>query len=249
MLFQQRDELKHSVKIIDYVKYRLFIDESVEKLKIKWYNTHQRKFTSLRSNARRDAGLLDPDSVITNLSDYPLSEVEKLALANGLKFSLPPSKLKSGSYLASFELLFNNLSGCSFNGTDEDEVYLKETPSEIAYSSYFNFNMSHKSLLNIPREQHKALIGLSKNKEIIVTGPDKGSGVVIMNKSDYIKKMEEILGDSTKFKLSSGQDLYEVKVLDTCRGDLQLRYAESIHLKHRKQTLNTQERSIPLNVV
>ena len=31
-----------------------------------------------------------------------------------------------------------------------------------------------------------------------------------MNKADYIKKMEKILGDSTKFKLSSGQDLYEV---------------------------------------
>ena len=42
---------------------------------------------------------------------------------------------------------------------------------------------------------------------------------------------------------------YKIKVLDTCRGDLQLRYAESIHLKHSKQTLNTQERSIPLNVV
>ena len=41
----------------------------------------------------------------------------------------------------------------------------------------------------------------------------------------------------------------KIKVLDTCRGDLQLRYAESIHLKHSKQTLNTQERSIPLNVV
>ena len=41
----------------------------------------------------------------------------------------------------------------------------------------------------------------------------------------------------------------KIKVLDTCRGDLQLRYAESIHLKHSKQTLNTHERSIPLNVV
>ena len=118
--------------------------------------------------------------------------------------SLPPSRLKSGSYLS------NNLLGCGFNGTNEDEVYLKEMLSEIAYSSYFNFNMSRKSLLNIPREQHKALIGLSKNKEIIITGPYKSSGVVIMNKADYTKKMEEILGDSTKFKFSSGQDLYEV---------------------------------------
>ena len=39
------------------------------------------------------------------------------------------------------------------------------------------------------------------------------------------------------------------RILDTCTGDLQLRFAESIHLKHSKQTLNTQERSIPLHVV
>ena len=31
-----------------------------------------------------------------------------------------------------------------------------------------------------------------------------------MNKTDYIKKMKKILGDSTNFKLSSGQDPYEV---------------------------------------
>ena len=40
-----------------------------------------------------------------------------------------------------------------------------------------------------------------------------------------------------------------IKILDTCSGDLQLRYAESIHLKYSKQTLNTQERSIPLHIV
>ena len=28
----------------------------------------------------------------------------------------------------------------------------------------------------------------------------------------------------------------KIKVLDSCRGDLQLRYAESIHLKHSKQS-------------
>ena len=40
-----------------------------------------------------------------------------------------------------------------------------------------------------------------------------------------------------------------IKILDSCSNDLKLRYAESIHLKHSKQTLNTQERSIPLMVV
>ena len=36
------------------------------------------------------------------------------------------------------------------------------------------------------------------------------------------------------------------KIIDACTGDLKLRFAESIQLKHSKQTLNTQEQSIPL---
>ena len=39
-----------------------------------------------------------------------------------------------------------------------------------------------------------------------------------------------------------------IKVIDKCSGDLKLRFAESIHLKLGKQTLNTQERSIPLQI-
>ena len=39
-----------------------------------------------------------------------------------------------------------------------------------------------------------------------------------------------------------------IKILDACTGDLKLRFAESIHLKHSKQTLNTQERSIPHSI-
>ena len=144
------------------------------------------------------------------MSDYSLSEVEKLALANGLKFSLPPKKLKSGSYLARFERLYNDLSKCDFSGDDEQEIYFREKLSDIGYSSYFNFNMSRHSLLNIPKDQYKALSNLSKNKDIIVTNPDKGSGVVIMNKTDYLKKMEDIVNDTTKFKVNNSQDLYDV---------------------------------------
>ena len=70
--------------------------------------------------------------------------------------------------------------------------------------------MNRSKLMNIPREQYKALIELSKNKDIIITSPDKGSGVVILNRSDYVAKMEEILKDTTKFKKCGGQDAYEV---------------------------------------
>ena len=73
---------KQSIRPIDFVKYRIVVDETVERRKVKWHNTHQNKFINLRAHHRSDAGLLDPDSVITNLSDHELSELEKLALAN-----------------------------------------------------------------------------------------------------------------------------------------------------------------------
>ena len=46
----------------------------------------------------------------------------------------------------------------------------------------------------------------------------------------------------------SNIDINTIKVIDKCSGDLKLRFAESIHLKLGKQTLNTQERSIPLQI-
>ena len=40
-----------------------------------------------------------------------------------------------------------------------------------------------------------------------------------------------------------------IKILDSCDKDLKLRYIESIYLKFEKQSLNTQEWSIPLSIM
>ena len=40
-----------------------------------------------------------------------------------------------------------------------------------------------------------------------------------------------------------------IQILDKCNTDLKLRYMESIYLKFDKKSLNTQEWSIPLNVM
>ena len=39
---------------------------------------------------------------------------------------------------------------------------------------------------------------------------DKGSGVVILDRVDYVTKMEDIISDSTKFKLAGNQDVYGI---------------------------------------
>ena len=50
------------------------------------------------------------------------------------------------------------------------------------------------------KECFQAIKALRSNDDILITKPDKESGVVIMNKTDYIFKMESILHDEFKFK-------------------------------------------------
>ena len=47
----------------------------------------------------------------------------------------------------------------------------------------------------------RAINSLRKNDDIvIITKPDKDSGVVLLNKSDYVDKMNEMPNDQSKFK-------------------------------------------------
>ena len=149
--------------------------------------------------------------MITNLSDYVLSDIEKEALLKGLNFCIPPPKLKSGSYLSNFELLYGELNlKLLFNGYEEEKLFFRKSLGEIAFSSMFNYNSNHHQLRNLPKEQMDALRLISKNKDIIITKPDKGSRIVILNRTDYIEKVEAILSDTNKFKLSPNIDFYKI---------------------------------------
>jgi len=51
------------------------------------------------------------------------------------------------------------------------------------------------------RETFSALRSLGKNKSIVISRPDKGRGVVIMNRSDYLQKMNVLLSDRSSFEV------------------------------------------------
>ena len=49
-------------------------------------------------------------------------------------------------------------------------------------------------------KQHFVLIGeLKKNQDLVFTRPGKGNGVFLLLRSDYVEKMERILGQEDKF--------------------------------------------------
>ena len=75
---------------------------------------------------------------------------------------------------------------------------LKVQIKREAFSSYDNYSFWDE--LNISKEEHLALKRLSTNNDLIIQKSDKGNSVVLLNRNDYIKRLNEMLSDSSKFK-------------------------------------------------
>ena len=61
----------------------------------------------------------------------------------------------------------------------------------------------------LTRKEKETLLALSQVTSIVICKPDKGNGVVVLDKKDYIKKMGTILKDKTKFQPKKSNDNLE----------------------------------------
>ena len=76
---------------------------------------------------------------------------------------------------------------------------LKHVLQNISHKLYYNFK-PHKVFSPLfSKSDIKVLKDLAKDQDIIICKPDKGRGIVILNKNDYKEKMQAILSDSSKF--------------------------------------------------
>ena len=201
---QSLENLRQMSSYLDFNHFFLKVDDrnSLQISKIKLI--HNKKLFKLGLKKRYDS--IPPDQIIFNLSSKILTPLQEEALSLGLKFCFNPLKLNYAQYFSAFEnlyktLSFENIRNCIPNSVD----YVKSNIKTIALKNYYSFksNLSpyHKSLISSLRE-------LSKDKNIVITKPDKGTGVVLLNKDDYLSKMNDILQDSSKFTLYD-HDLYK----------------------------------------
>ena len=61
------------------------------------------------------------------------------------------------------------------------------------------------------KEELKALKELKKDKNIVFLKADKGKCIVVMNKDEYIKKMEDKLSDKTIYKVLDKDPTKQIK--------------------------------------
>ena len=204
---QRRDlqsQVRSSVSFITYVHLENLIEKtnSLKILRIK--AVHAKKLGRIGYSVIEE---LSPDEVLFNFSSRTLTSAEKSLLSKGLKFALPPKQLTAERYLYTFEKLFESLSKHTiYNNTNNKLESFRDKLRHLVKSSFQRFK-KHQPKPVLSEEETKALESLSKDKSIVIARPDKGNGVVLMDKEDYISRVNAILSDTSKFvKLDSDTD-------------------------------------------
>ena len=128
--------------------------------------------------------------IVTNLSSRELSEDEREALSLGYKFS-------SGKDSASYVDHLNK------NYKYEDSYAEKGFVQGVIACCKA---LADKESSSLPKRYHGALETLAKDITIVITQADKGGGIIIMDKVEYIRKMEELLSDTETYQKKPAGD-------------------------------------------
>lgn len=189
-------KLKSVLSFLDCIYIKHITEKNLSKYLNNVKQIHNKKLSNLGISKFQHSD--NPDKYIFNLSDYNLSFKEKNILSLGLDFCLPCFKPNSVQLYLSFECLMNSL----INLPSKDNLeYARKKLQDLANSTLQKIKKCNSWLPFFKKCDLDTLKKLSSNRNLIICKPDKGRGIVLMNRTDYINKMNHILEDNTKFKI------------------------------------------------
>ena len=153
---------------------------------------HERKLLKLGVHL---PNFLNPKDVIFNLSSHVLSKREEFLLSLGLDFCLPNFKPSFTKFFLSFEVFFNTIRQLP---SHVDMESARQSVQAIAHKTYNSLKTTNWFPF-FKKSDFLVLKKLSSNRDLIICRPDKGKGIVLLNRADYVEKMNVVLSDQTKF--------------------------------------------------
>ena len=163
---------------------------------VKVKQRHDKKFDSLlEGKKKRDQLIANPNSCIINLTGIDLTQEQCDALQFGLKYSIAV-RPRETDLLASAESIWEQLERNNILKDDPTRIQrLKNNLRGLA----FNFLNFEDSRIHKDNKRKQIVKNLCEN--FVILKPDKGGGVVLLQKSDYVQNMESLFVDRTKFKV------------------------------------------------
>ena len=134
---------------------------------------------------------------VKNISSIILTEDQIKVLEKGGDFAVTPKKIPIEDYIVTTEMASTMMTKgeAAAMRAEVTEMLMKSKPPES----------------NLKRNEWKALRELKRNKEIVILNADKGKCLVVMDRSEYIRKMEEKLADEMTYKKIEKDPTYEIK--------------------------------------
>ena len=119
----------------------------------------------------------DVNEHINNISSYNLTFFDKLVRCRSLQFSIPQPRISAIDIKALFEKAYWKM-----------EPMLADDKKELAAGALRSIALNYieRKGPEPPKTLVKSIQQLKKRNDIVITKPDKGSGVVVMDKADYI---------------------------------------------------------------
>ena len=202
---QCSESLRNLMSHLDFYCLCGFVRRKVEKTKTNVSKIHEKKLQKIGANYNLKS--CDPNKVIFNHSNVVLSIREKFLLSFGLDFCLPIYKPSFFKYFLAFENVVDRIKNCKLaNGYSFERVI--DCIRSVSYREFYGFKPYNVFSPIFTRADISILKNLGKNKDVVICRPDKGRGVVLLNRKDYINKMKDILNDFTKFTKLRYTDIF-----------------------------------------
>lgn len=213
------ENVKNSVSAIDNAVINIRINRLLKRFIEDTSTTHQNKLRNLGIN--NDLKPYNPDAVVFNYSSHNLTHRMKSLLAFGLDFCLPVYKINFYEYFLAFESLFNRIrSRQEYSNINKDEFINKYY--SLANRYFYNFKSQKVFSAFHTKQCLEDLKALGRKRDIIISKPDKGKGVVIIDRAKYIEKMTAIISDPSKFEpISATIQKYTTQIEDKVNNFLQ----------------------------
>jgi hypothetical protein len=132
------------------------------------------KFQKLHG-AQHPAPLADNRKAVVKLSDVPLEDAAYSALSKGLNYAVAPAVLPIENFLGGVEKAVGTLP--------------EEAAEEVRQETARILKAFRKPNDNLSGAERRALLTLRTNADLTVLPVDKGNAAVVLNTSDYNRKM------------------------------------------------------------
>ena len=129
----------------------------------------------------------------TNLSGYILTPHQLEALKFAVTHSIYPPTISKTDIFACFELISHMMKRHLIDTSNTSKIV-----ADLCHLAHYYISLYRPTTADL--KKHSILRSLRKNRDIVILKPDKGNGIVILDRTAYDNGLFSKINDSSKFK-------------------------------------------------